>query len=105
MKGPNLATMAWRNLWRNRRRTLLTLSSIAFGVMLAVLFTGTGRLELERDDRSRRAHGRRPRDPAAPRVSRHPRAQPNGRATRISSERTPFGTRTWRGWSPGSPGT
>jgi ABC-type lipoprotein release transport system permease subunit len=34
--------MAWRNLWRHRRRTLLTLSSIAFGVMLAVLFTGLG---------------------------------------------------------------
>ena len=31
--------MAWRNLWRNRRRTLLTLSSIVFGVFLAVLFT------------------------------------------------------------------
>jgi ABC-type lipoprotein release transport system permease subunit len=34
--------MAWRNLWRHRRRTLLTLSSIAFGAMLAVLFTGMG---------------------------------------------------------------
>jgi ABC-type lipoprotein release transport system permease subunit len=34
--------MSWRNLWRHRRRTLLTLSSIAFGVMLAVLFTGMG---------------------------------------------------------------
>jgi ABC-type lipoprotein release transport system permease subunit len=34
--------MAWRNLWRHRRRTLLTLSSIAFGVMLAVIFTGLG---------------------------------------------------------------
>jgi ABC-type lipoprotein release transport system permease subunit len=34
--------MAWLNIWRNRRRTLLTLSSISFGVMLAVLFTGLG---------------------------------------------------------------
>jgi ABC-type lipoprotein release transport system permease subunit len=34
--------MAWRNLWRHRRRTLLTLSSIGFGTMLAVLFTGIG---------------------------------------------------------------
>jgi ABC-type lipoprotein release transport system permease subunit len=34
--------MAWRNLWRHRRRTILTLSSIAFGTMLAVLFTGIG---------------------------------------------------------------
>lgn len=39
MKGNSLTVMAWRNLWRNRRRTLLTLSSIVFGVFLAVLFT------------------------------------------------------------------
>ncbi len=37
--GSSMVRMAWRNLWRNRRRTLLTLSSIAFGVFLAVLFT------------------------------------------------------------------
>ena len=42
MGGPNLFTLAWRNLWRHRRRTLITLSSIAFGTMLAVLFTGLG---------------------------------------------------------------
>ncbi|MCB9755463.1 MAG: ABC transporter permease [Myxococcales bacterium] len=34
-----LAAIAWRNLWRQRRRTLLTLSSIVFGFFLAVMFT------------------------------------------------------------------
>jgi len=34
--------MAWRNLWRNRRRTIVTLSSIVFGFLLAVIFTGVG---------------------------------------------------------------
>ena len=39
IRGNSLAVMAWRNLWRNKRRTLLTLSSIVFGIFLAVLFT------------------------------------------------------------------
>lgn len=38
----NLVTLSWRNLWRRKRRTLITASSIAFGVLLAVTFTGTG---------------------------------------------------------------
>ncbi|MCB9765906.1 MAG: ABC transporter permease [Alphaproteobacteria bacterium] len=39
MSGPRLAAMAWRNLWRNRRRTVLTLISISFGLFLAILMT------------------------------------------------------------------
>jgi ABC-type lipoprotein release transport system permease subunit len=35
-----MTVLAWRNLWRNRRRTLLTLSSITVGVFLAILTTG-----------------------------------------------------------------
>ncbi|MDH5326978.1 MAG: FtsX-like permease family protein [Gammaproteobacteria bacterium] len=38
----NLSQTAWRNIWRRKRRTLITAFSIGFGVMLAVTFTGTG---------------------------------------------------------------
>jgi ABC-type lipoprotein release transport system permease subunit len=37
MAGPKLATIAWRNLLRQKRRTFLTLVSIAFGFFMAVL--------------------------------------------------------------------
>jgi len=35
----NLAAIAWKNLWRQKRRTILTLVSIAFGGFLAILMT------------------------------------------------------------------
>ncbi|MFK5894437.1 MAG: FtsX-like permease family protein [Pseudomonadota bacterium] len=38
----NLNKLAWLNLWRNKRRTLITAFSIAFGVLLTVTFTGAG---------------------------------------------------------------
>jgi ABC-type lipoprotein release transport system permease subunit len=32
-----LYAMAWRNLWRNRRRTLITLSALVFGMFLVII--------------------------------------------------------------------
>lgn len=43
-----LIKLAWRNLWRNRKRSLITISSVLFAVLLAVLFDSMERGAYER---------------------------------------------------------
>ncbi len=42
LKYKMLLMLAWRNLWRHRKRTIITLSSIAIGFGMAVLSIGIG---------------------------------------------------------------
>ncbi len=35
----SIVKLAWRNLWRNRRRTLITVASVVFGVLLSAYLT------------------------------------------------------------------
>ena len=82
MSGPNVATLAWRNLWRNRRRTLLTMGSIVFGVFLAVVFTAMqDRNWKDMIDLAARLGGG-PRQPPASRVPRYADADPHRRPRR-----------------------
>ena len=37
-----LIVLAWRNLWRHRKRTLLTASTLALALMMLVVFLGLG---------------------------------------------------------------
>jgi putative ABC transport system permease protein len=43
-----LLTLSWRNLWRNRKRTLITMSSVMFAVLLAIIFTSMEQGSYER---------------------------------------------------------
>jgi len=37
-----IALLAWRSIWRNRRRTLITIISIGFGLACTVFFIAIG---------------------------------------------------------------
>jgi putative ABC transport system permease protein len=43
-----LLKLSWRNLWRNKRRSLITISSVLFAVLLAIVFDSMERGSYER---------------------------------------------------------
>ena len=48
----NIVKMAWRNVWRNKRRSLVTIAAMAFALLVTILYSGlaTGMLHgLERN--------------------------------------------------------
>ena len=52
---------AWRSLWRNKRRTLITISAIAFGLFLATTFLSLGNgMYAKLTDEAVRIHGYQP---------------------------------------------
>ena len=104
MDHAKLPVMAWRNLWRNRRRTLLTLSRSSFGFFFAILLTGraghtAGRQMINLAARMGGGHVTL----AAPRVPRHATFSRSARSPACqdrAAERTPMST----GWSNGISG-
>jgi len=36
----NALAMGWRNIWRNRRRTLISMSAIGIGLLLVIFYSG-----------------------------------------------------------------
>lgn len=43
-----LLTLAWRNLWRNKKRSMITISSVLFAVLMAIVFESLERGSYQR---------------------------------------------------------
>ena len=105
LTGSTMSRIAWRNLWRNRRRTALALAAIGLSVTLVLLYDGILRaygdwmsrpsparmLGPRPGPRAAVAEGPRDGSDAAGRATRHARAAParsrGGRATPASTPR------------------